>query len=126
MHLLNGQGATLTSALINKLKTMVLVPTKSHRNAWISLQAYNFIASQGFSRTIYTAPPGHQSIHQITTLPIFPDKYVDGDLIWNVLEEWPDDIILLTNGRDYATLIDYVLDPQIASSEADTETLQDR
>ncbi len=110
---LRGQGAALTSALINKLKTMVSVPLNSHRVGWISAKAYNFLVSQGFAYQNY------QRVEAELAVP--NDKYVDGGLIWSITEDWPDDIILLTNGRDHAILIDYVLDPQIEPPTTDTK-----
>jgi len=95
-------GAALTSATINTLKTKVQIrmntPNKEGftRICHTTPGQFNTLAIQGFGARQYQAADG-----QADTTYGYPEKYVDGDTIWHCDADMDEDRVYLRRASDF-------------------------
>lgn len=94
-------GSAITSATINTLKTKVQIrmntPEKEFaRIGHITPGQYNVLAIQGFGARQYQAAEG-----QATTSYGYPERYVDGDIMWVCDADLDEDRVYLRRSSDF-------------------------
>jgi hypothetical protein len=94
-------GSALTSATINTLKTKVQIRMNSEKKDFnrvghITPGQYNVLAIQGYSARQYQASEG-----QATTSYGYPERYVDGDIMWVCDADMDEDRVYMRRASDY-------------------------
>ncbi len=94
-------GSALTSATINTLKTKVQIRMNSEKKEFsrvghITPGQYNVLAIQGFGARQYQAADGGA-----TTSYGYPERYVDGDIVWVCDADLDEDRVYLRRSSDY-------------------------
>lgn len=94
-------GSALTSATINTLKTKVQIRMNTEtkefsRIGYLPPGQYTTLANQGFSARQYQAADG-----QATTSYGYPEKYVDGDIMWILDADMDEDRVYLRRASDF-------------------------
>ncbi len=94
-------GSALTSSAINTLKAKVQIrmntQTKEfNRVGHITPGQYTALANQGYSARQYQASEG-----QATTSYGYPERYVDGDIMWVVDADLDEDRVYMRRSSDY-------------------------
>jgi len=94
-------GSALTSATINTLKTKVQIRMNSPKKDFarvghITPGQYNVLAIQGYGARQYQAAEG-----QATTSYGYPERYVDGDIVWALDADMDEDRVYMRRASDY-------------------------
>lgn len=94
-------GSALTSATINTLKTKVQIRMNTEKKEFarvghITPGQYQNLATQGYSARQYQAADGGAN-----TSYGYPERYVDGDIIWALDADMDEDRVYMRRASDY-------------------------